>query len=158
MYFRLSCGKWPWAWTLIAAPIFVLIGILPVINQLSKPEHTLWLGLLPAQVVVTTYMSIMAINWISQTSVPFKAVLAVILPFCLTLGVWWLACGRFFLTSALIGLNAEGLVADYVVRRTVRAELIGLILISIVFVGNASWPDRVSAVLAAVMLAVIILG
>ena len=143
----------------VAAAITSSLAMWPVAKDVGGQSFALLLGLLPAYLILSSYLALRLISWIDSRGMRFGKVSGVMLSMLLLLAVSWVVFGRYFYLSAVHGLQSEAqLTTDFILRRAMQVQQLIVVLLSLFGIKKGGAVDLVIALLIAVVLAVLVLG
>ncbi len=158
MAFHLN-NKLCWCLAVASAAITSTLAIWPVVKDAGSQSFALLLGLLPAYLVLSSYLGFRLISWIDSREMKFGKVAGVVLSMLFLLAVSWAVFGRYFYLSAAHGLQSEDqLTADFVLRRAMQVQQMIVVLLSLIGIKKGGTIDLVISLLMAGVLAVLVLG
>lgn len=148
-----------WGLAVAAAAVASALAIWPVAKDAGSQSFALLWGLLPAYLVLSSYLGIRLISWIDSKGLKFGKVAGVVLPLLFLLAISWLVFGRHFYLSAVHGLqSADQMTTDFVLRKALQVQQVIVVVLSILGIKRGGTVDLVTSLLMAGALTVLVLG
>lgn len=132
-----------------------MFAVWPVAEKAGGAPFALILGLLPAYLVLSSYVVLRLVSWIDSRRSRFGKLVGVVVSMMLLLTVSWAVVGRHFHLLAEQGLMSEDhLAVDFFIRAALQVRQ------SIVILGvrGGGKGDLVAALLIAGVLAIFVWG